>query len=31
MRVLRVTTAVALCLGVLGFVSGGAAQHCPKG
>jgi len=31
MRVLRVTTAVALCLGVLGFVSGGAAQQCPKG
>src|SRR5215468_9440034 len=31
MRVLRVTTAVALFLGVLGFVSGGAAQQCPKG
>jgi branched-chain amino acid transport system substrate-binding protein len=31
MRVLRVTTAVALFLGVIGFVGGVGAQQCPKG
>src|SRR5215471_21858517 len=31
MRVLRVTTAVALFLGFVGFVSGVDAQQCPKG
>src|SRR5262245_66268581 len=31
MRVLRVTTAVALFLGALGLVSGVDAQQCPKG
>jgi branched-chain amino acid transport system substrate-binding protein len=31
MRVLRVTTAVALMFSVIGFVGGAAAQQCPKG
>src|SRR5213594_2959698 len=31
MRVLRVTTAVALCLGLVGFAAGTDAQQCPKG
>src|SRR5213593_3608112 len=31
MRVLRVTTAVALCLGVVAGVAGVDAQQCPKG
>src|SRR5262245_59601992 len=31
MRVLRVTIAVALCLGLVGFVAGTDAQQCPKG
>jgi branched-chain amino acid transport system substrate-binding protein len=31
MRVLRVTTAVALFLGVLGLVRGADSQQCPKG
>jgi branched-chain amino acid transport system substrate-binding protein len=31
MRVLRVTTVIALFLGVMGLVSGADAQQCPKG
>ena len=31
MRVLRVTTAIALFLGLVGFVAGTDAQQCPKG
>jgi len=31
MRVFRVTTAIALCLGLVGFVAGADAQPCPKG
>ncbi|HKQ64424.1 MAG TPA: hypothetical protein VJZ73_05425, partial [Methylomirabilota bacterium] len=31
MRLLRVTTVVALFLGLVGFVSSADAQQCPKG
>src|SRR5258705_12423348 len=31
MRVLRVTTAIALFLGLVGFVAGTDAQQCPRG